>query len=544
MLRFSAQRIWPVVIGGLFIAALILILVRERPADRPDHLPWRPERVSSDQRPDNQRVLAGPAGAVRNADGTFGKDRIDPVKLNGPIFEGWDAPAPPRAVILLSGAQNGYIEPCGCAGLENQKGGMSRRHELIISLVQKKWPLVAIDAGGLVKEQSFGKQAVLKYTAAVASLKAMKYSVIGFGAPELRLPVDEVISVTAQDGAEPSPFVSANVALLTFADQLTDPARVVTVNGLKIGVTSVITKQEFQQLNNQNLEFKPPATALAEIVPTLVKANCQRLILLCHGEEKDAVELAQKFPQFTDIVITQGSDEPAAQPKTIPGTKTLLLETGHKGMFVVALGLYDNPQQPVRYQRVPLDARFGDSPAITQIFTTYQEQLRDLGLKGLGLEKSPPHPSGRAFIGSEACGDCHTKAYKIWKDSGHAGGTDTLVELTPPRIHDPECLSCHVTGWDPQRYFPYTSGYLGQKETPLLEANGCENCHGPGKKHAQAELGETQLTEQQIGELRNSMKVTLADMKKTGCAQCHDIDNSPAFNFETYWPEVEHYGKD
>jgi hypothetical protein len=27
------------------------------------------------------------------------------------------------------------------------------------------------------------------------------------------------------------------------------------------------------------------------------------------------------------------------------------------------------------------------------------------------------------------------------------------------------------------------------------------------------------------------------------CMQCHDLDNSPDFDFQVYWPEVEHHGK-
>jgi hypothetical protein len=24
------------------------------------------------------------------------------------------------------------------------------------------------------------------------------------------------------------------------------------------------------------------------------------------------------------------------------------------------------------------------------------------------------------------------------------------------------------------------------------------------------------------------------------CLECHDLDNSPEFDFDTYWPQVEH----
>src|SRR5690606_17385946 len=56
-----------------------------------------------------------------------------------------------------------------------------------------------------------------------------------------------------------------------------------------------------------------------------------------------------------------------------------------------------------------------------------------------------------------------------------------------PRIHDPECLACHVTGWDPQEIFPYDSGFLSEQKSPLLAAQQCENCHGPGSKHVALE---------------------------------------------------------
>src|SRR5262245_30249499 len=37
------------------------------------------------------------------------------------LFEGWPKPA---VALVLTGQQLGYIEPCGCSGLENQKGGL------------------------------------------------------------------------------------------------------------------------------------------------------------------------------------------------------------------------------------------------------------------------------------------------------------------------------------------------------------------------------------------------------------------------------------
>ena len=48
------------------------------------------------------------------------KEKFDPVAENGKFFEGWKKP---KLAIVISGRQDGYLEPCGCAGLFRQKGG-------------------------------------------------------------------------------------------------------------------------------------------------------------------------------------------------------------------------------------------------------------------------------------------------------------------------------------------------------------------------------------------------------------------------------------
>src|SRR5262245_22260020 len=71
------------------------------------------------------------------------------------LFAGW--PKKPSVVLFVTGQQLGYIEPCGCTGLENQKGGLARRQSFMKQLTdQRGWPVVALDVGSQVKR--FGKQ--------------------------------------------------------------------------------------------------------------------------------------------------------------------------------------------------------------------------------------------------------------------------------------------------------------------------------------------------------------------------------------------------
>ena len=212
---------------------------------------------------------------------------------------------------------------------------------------------------------------------------------------------------------------------------------------------------------------------------------------LAHASPDEARALVKEAPLFDLVVVAGQTNVPSSELELLPGSKTRLMQTGIKAMYAGVVGVFDDPKHPLRFESVPLDAKLEDSPEMLKLLADYQEQLKDLGLEGLGLTPQP-HPTGRQFVGSEKCGECHTKAFEIWSNTPHAHATDSLVK--PPnsrgdiaRHFDPECLSCHVTGWDPQQFHPFESGYLSLEQTPLLKHNGCENCHGPGSAHVAAE---------------------------------------------------------
>jgi Cytochrome c554 and c-prime len=478
-----------------------------------------------------------------------GHEVPDPVKANGAIFVDWPKP---DVALLISGETDGYLEPCGCAGLENQKGGVKRRHTLIKQLRAGGWPIVSVDLGGLVKRT--GVQAELKYTYILRALAEMGYGAVGFGAQDLRL---DMLSLVLNMDEAPKLFTSANVALLDFDSGYTERFKVIEAGGVKFGVTSVLGKREIAELkNSEDLQFTDPVEALRVVVPKLKAAGCDHLILLAYAEPEESVALARQFPDFDFVVTAHGADEPPDVPRPIDGINTKLMETGHKGMYVVVLGFYTDGAPSFRYQRVPLDHRFSDSPEMQQVMVDYQKDLQTLGLEGLGL-KPTMHPTGRRFAGSETCADCHTAATDVYLKTPHHHATQTLVDLVPPRHYDPECLSCHVTGWEPQKYFPFVSGYLSLEKTPAMVGNGCENCHGPAARHAAAENGEIDVDEAELERLRAALRLQIVPNEGNMpgqeyangkvvqmCMQCHDLDNSPDFDFQAYWPQVEHKGKD
>src|SRR5580692_7295436 len=56
----------------------------------------------------------------------------------------------PAAVLLVSGQQDGYLEPCGCSA--EQFGGLLRRFDLIDKLRKQNWPVALVDLGSLIKD--------------------------------------------------------------------------------------------------------------------------------------------------------------------------------------------------------------------------------------------------------------------------------------------------------------------------------------------------------------------------------------------------------
>ena len=457
---------------------------------------------------------------------------------NGAIFQDWPAP---RAVLVITGELDGYIEPCGCTGKENQKGGLSRRQNFLRAVAAAGWPCLAVDVGNQVKR--FGRQTEAKFQSIVDGLRAMKYAAVGFGPGDLRLPAEELVAAVAAVGDQPTPFVTANVGLLGLDAGITPKFRVVEVGGLKIGITSVLGDEELARIRNADVEFAPAGAALAAVAKDLAKAGCDHQVLLCFASPEETKSLAAKHPQFDIVVTSGGADEPPLELPSLPGGARLV-ELGHKGMFAVSIGFFADQDSPIRTQRVPLDARWGESKDMIDLLGTYQQKLETLGLDGLGLAPIR-HPSGRRFAGSEACAECHQEAYDVWKDTPHATALATLEEQKPRRDGDPECLSCHVTGWAPQRFEPFEGGFAGMKATPQLAHQGCENCHGPAAAHTAVERGDVRASEAEQARLRQELVLTLATPEGrqkavNNCLECHDLDNSPQFDFDEYWPQVAH----
>ncbi len=338
-------------------------------------------------------------------------------------------------------------------------------------------------------------------------------------------------------------FISANASI--YDPAFWPKAQVVEVGGRKIGITAYLGEEYRGDFaSNRDIVFEDTVASLTAVVKQLKDKGCDYLVLLAHANQYDSEQMAVKVPGFDLVVTAGGLGEPRNVLDPIEGTNTKISQVGTKGMFACIVGLFDDADNPVRYQRIAISSQFKDSPRMLESFEQYQELLKSEGFEGLGI-KFKTAPKTGEFVGSETCGDCHTTAFDVWKNSNHFHATDSIV--TPPndrgaipRHFDPECVSCHVTGWDPQKFEPFETGYWSLEKTPKLVGSGCENCHGPGSEHIAAENdgSDSEL----MNRLREQMRLPL-NQAEAKCVECHDTDNSPEFNFKEYWKQVEHIGK-
>ena len=387
-----------------------------------------------------------------------------------PVWEAWPKP---RLALMLTGEQHGYFEPCGCTA--NQLGGMSRRADLLSVLKSADWQVRGLDVGGLSRRTA--RQAALKMNTTLKALHQLDYLGVGVGTEELRLGVENLLEVhmNMENVQASVPFVSANLLFLDGAlDGFPVASRVVEAGALKIGVTSVLSeKLKREILPLPDVTWSDPCPALKTVLDDFKTQQVDVRVLLSQASRDESIAFAEQFPEFDFILTARGVGDPDPNSPPTQVGDTLVIESGRKGKYVGILALYPNEEPKFRYQLVSLERdTFKDNQAMIDLMSEYQRELKDLQIV-LTDGISAPHPSGATFVGTDTCGECHTEALEIWKKTPHAHALESLDPTNKRvgherlngvnRTFDPECIACHVVGWDPQEYIRFQSGYLNEE---------------------------------------------------------------------------------
>ncbi len=475
------------------------------------------------------------------------------------LLADWETPA---AAIILTGEQRGHLEPCGCS--ERQSGGLSRRADLASQLRSRDWPVTGFDLGGTIKRTR--RQSEMKFEFTRDALNTIGYKGLGLGPEDLKLGPEYLFTSFSNSQSRSDfdlPFISANVTIFGTRDIGTPVThRIVEIGDVKIGVTSVLGQSYLSEMfpGGENpdpslIQIDDATAVLPDVVAQLQSEQPDVMLLLAYAKPDESRSLSEAFPEFDLVVTAGGPEDPVGD--TEPVGDALLLRVGTKGKNAAVIGFYPDAAggEKFRFKVIELDRdHFDHAPEIDDRMRAYQQRLQDENL--LAHEPAITHERGAEyeFIGSEKCADCHDEETTVWEESHHAkyGFKSLTVEFAQSsddpslaervrvdRIHDPECICCHTVGWDPQEVLRYETGYVGLDQSAHLKGVHCENCHGPASEHvALEESGDA--ADAELEAEREKMHITAEWAEKNLCITCHDHENSPDFEFDTYWEQIAH----
>ena len=522
----------------------------------------------------------------------------EPTVGGRPLFADWPTGQAPAAVIVLSGETFGFLQPCGCTS--PQTGGLERRANFIASLKARNWPVAAADLGDLYPDKAAVKeQGALRYATALGAMRDMGYVAVGVGPTEFKAGLTNVLAGYALQ-KEQRPFALAgNLAgkidgKPVYRDQLFPPppgatrplvgqAEVADVVGVAVGFVGLVgpsVAAQAEQLDKQ-LGFESNEVGLPRALAAL-DAHPKRpalRVLLFQGSRAEAETLAGKWPQFQVILCRSSDSEPPPLATSLNGGKTVLVQVGHKGRYVAAVGAFGPPGGPfqVKAQLVPMTEYYltANTPEAEKANAAlpHLDQYSALvkGRNLLARVPKTPHASqviaaGRnlSFVGSAKCAGCHAAEFAKWGDTPHSHALETLEKKAKKpagRDHDGECVVCHVVGLE------YDTGFVSADKTPLLKHVGCESCHGPGSGHsaepkdeallklmspwklakddrlpdkeAMARVAAMNPVERNAVALPGNQQVVFNRVSAM-CQKCHDGENDPNFDLYKYWPKVNH----
>ena len=394
-------------------------------------------------------------------------------------------------VLLITGNEHGAIRPCGCS--KPVLGGLDRRATAVGAARERLGIVVPVSGGDMIV--ATGRQQQLKFEAFLMALAAMGYQAFAPGPGEFLLGLEYLREAEALAGF---PFVCANVRT-GGARPFTD---LVALEGLPWSVTGLTPPMP----EVPSVEVADPAQILSATLASL--APDARLLVLWSGTEDGARSLARSVPEASRARVVVAFGGPYGTPALLPdeGGVTVLTYAG-KGQYLALVRL---PPKPI-VESIKLPESLPADELAAAILQGYRDAVRGENL----LANVPRVPGPAKYVGDDACIECHEVSNTLLAPSAHKHAFASLQRTGDDA--DPECVKCHVTGWAVQGAFE------SFESTPELVNVNCEACHGPSGRHAD-------LLEPTPG----------GHLGAPFCLVCHDPDNSPAFDFERYWPKIAH----
>jgi len=370
---------------------------------------------------------------------------------------------------------------------------------------------VLLDSGNFSDNPT--PQGEIKTRTLLTGMSRMGYAAVNVGERDVKMGYDDFVKNTRHVDL---PFVSANIVRQGSEEPIFQPQVVVRAaspdgtRSLSIGVTGVA---RFNPVflksgpDGSSMVIVHPVEPVRRAVAKLREQGVDLVVLLAALHKDDARRIVREVPGV-DVVI--GSYGGAITTLAEKEGDTWVLYAGNQGKRIGETRLFFGEQARITAQGTLMHFLTGEYPAAEEM-----QRFVDAARAGGPDEQATLAPPDRSpFVGAEACGACHEEAYAQWKGSAHARAMGTLHQAR--KVDEASCRACHVTGAGAE------GGFLDLEKTPHLANVGCESCHGPGRSHLENRLARYGHTDLET------------------CTGCHDVDNSPQFDYYAYLPRVAH----
>ena len=407
----------------------------------------------------------------------------------------------------------GRLEPCGC--FTGQLGGLTRvrtwldRNRIDDSLL--------VDVGNSLAGQEDFR--VIKYEHILEAFEMMGYHGLNLGGAEAKLPATTLQELIASTEA---PILSASLVIATNRELIAPPSRIVEIRGQKIGILAVIDPNSVS-VPGEGLDILSLDNAISRHLPSLAE-SCDEVVLLAYTNEEEMKRIANEFYEISLIV---GGDVRQASQYLAQENQSYIVYTSNQARTVGQLTLqrkgddlegshFDihlmKPNIPQDKDLLALSSRYREVVRKTDLLVDHPERIGENAVPGVKPLAT--------YVGSEQCAQCHAEENHKWHISAHARAFHTLVKKNSDA--DPSCIACHTVG------FGTTSGYRRSYGDEKLVNVGCESCHGPGSEHVKA---------------WQSGKAPTFKFRPLGagdCMKCHHGEFSRPFDWDEFWPLIEH----
>lgn len=425
-----------------------------------------------------------------------------PAPEEGTDGGGSEGDKPARAVcIIASGDTHGWIIPCGCTS--NQSGGLLRRGTYIDSRSENA-DVVVVDVGGAADGTAAYQRE--RFRAILHGEKLMNLTAHNLGAAEAQFGRDTILQLQSESGVQ---FISANSV---GPDGEFLVASHVLAAGGQPSQTMLITGVLSPDHATDDIRVLEPAQAVLSVVESVTE-HYDRLVVLAYLPVDQLRQLAETLPE-ADVIIG-GPTGQALSPEKIG--RTIVLSATNKGKFLADV-LFSEPSSEPQGVIVEMSTELKDSASQQENLSAFRALLteRDFTAAESGLVdmQSVRASDGRTVVGTAACRECHSETNDHWATTAHSHAWQRLLD---EGAHvDPYCQHCHTTGYG------LAGGFFSLSNSQQRTQVGCESCHGPSSVHA---ADSSQPTPFDAGGI---------------CLKCHDPENSPHFQFDSYWEKVRH----